>query len=89
MSNQTSIPKIFVIATVLIGAFMLWPNQPNAKINPAPSQAFAGVGVASENAETLFTASADGKTIYMWQYFSSKPPKFMGQAEAILQEDAK
>lgn len=73
---------------VLIGLLIVWPSNPDTCINPAPRQAFAGVGVASENAETLFTASADGKTIYMWQYFSSKPPKFMGQAEAVLQEDS-
>ena len=46
----------------------------------------ASVGVADENAETLFTASEDGRTIYMWQYYSSKPPKFIGQREAILSE---
>ena len=31
----------------------------------------AGVGVADENSETLFTASEDGKEIYMWQYFEA------------------
>ena len=46
----------------------------------------AGVGVADENSETLFTASADGRRIFMWQYYSSKPPKFLGQAEAISSE---
>ncbi len=44
------------------------------------------VGVADENSETLFTASADGRRIFMWQYFSSKPPKFLGESEAIASE---
>lgn len=48
--------------------------------------AAAGVGVATENSETVFTSSADGKTIYAWQYFSGKPPKYLGKREAVLSE---
>ena len=64
------------------------PAGPNDN-HPFPSllsQAHAGVGAADEDTETLFTASADGKRIYMWQYFSSKPPKFLGEAQAILSQ---
>lgn len=74
---------------VFAALFTVW-FAPSPTATPsasfAPASAFAGVGVADENSETLFTASADGKTIYMWQYFSSKPPKFIGQAEAVLSE---
>ena len=45
-----------------------------------------GITVATDEAETVFTASEDGKTIYMWQCYSSKPPKYLGKAEAILRE---
>jgi hypothetical protein len=86
MNVQFPIPKFVATAVLLLGLFMIWPESQDAKISPAPAKAFAGVGVANEKSETLFTASADGKTIYMWQYFSSKPPKFLGQSEAILLE---
>ena len=86
MNVHSPFSKTFLLAIFLLGVFLIWPQSPHATMSPAPSPAFAGVGVASEKAETLFTASADGKTICMWQYFSSKPPKFLGQAEAILQE---
>lgn len=48
--------------------------------------ASAGVGVADDTAETLYTSSADGKKIYMWQAFSAKPPKYLGEAEAVLSQ---
>ena len=86
MNVHSPFSRTFLLAILVLGLFLIWPQSRHTSMSPAPSQAFAGVGVASENAEMLFTASADGKTIYMWQYFSSKPPKFLGQAEAILQE---
>ena len=48
------------------------------------SRAFANVGVATENVETIITASSDGRTIYVWRYFGVKPPKYLGKGEAIL-----
>ena len=51
---------------------------------PAESPAYGGgVTVGTDDAETVFTASEDGKTVYMWQYFGSKPPRYLGKAEAI------
>ena len=47
------------------------------------TNAMDGVGVANENSETIFTCSQDGKTLYRWQYFSSKNPKFLGHSQAI------
>ena len=82
-NNQSSFPKALFVAAALVIAFSIWPSEsklPNGIVPPA----FAGVGVANDEAETLLTASADGKTIYMWQYFSSKPPKFIGQSHAEL-----
>jgi len=48
------------------------------------SASAAGAGTATESTETVFTSSADGKTVYVWQYFSSRPPKYVGKAEAVL-----
>lgn len=62
------------------------PLHPTLQIPTLTNTAFAGVGVADENSEVVFTASQDGRKIYMWQYFSSKPPKFIGEAEAILRQ---
>jgi len=45
-----------------------------------------GMTVATDETETVLTASEDGKTIYMWQFYSSKPPKYQGKSEAILGE---
>jgi len=47
-----------------------------------------GVGVANENSETIFTCSQDGKTLYRWQYFSSKNAKFLGKSDAVETQNA-
>ncbi|MCA9126024.1 MAG: hypothetical protein KDB22_03025 [Planctomycetales bacterium] len=69
---------IFLVAWTTVSLFGGGP--------PVGNTARAGVTVADDSAETVFTSSPDGKTIYMWQYYSSKPPKFVGQAEAVLHE---
>jgi len=78
------IAGLFVAALLYIGDSLHFGEPLNVP-SLMPS-AHASVGVANENSETLFTASADGRKIYMWQYFSSKPPKFLGEAEAVLSE---
>ena len=76
--------KAITAAAVLTLAFVFWPSTSNT---PGSSEVYAGgVGVANDEVETLFTSSEDGKTIYMWQAYSSKPPKYLGKAEAILQQ---
>lgn len=52
----------------------------NASTNFGPTD---GVGVANENSETIFTCSQDGKTLYRWQYFSSKNAKYLGKSDAV------
>ena len=80
MSNSS--PKLIFAATILLlMGVAIWPA---GRIVPGPTVFAGGIGVASEQSETVFTASPDGKTIYMWQYYSSKPPKFLGKSEAIL-----
>jgi len=44
----------------------------------------AGTGTGTESTETILTSSADGKIVYVWQYFSSRPPKYIGKTEAVL-----
>lgn len=79
-----TIAGLFVAGLFYVGHGM-HSGQPLELPSLMPA-AHASVGVADESSETLFTASADGKKIYMWQYFSSKPPKFLGEAEAIASE---
>ena len=43
-------------------------------------------GVANEDAENVFTSSQDGKTIFMWQYYGAKPPRYLGKRDAIEQK---
>ena len=76
-------PTAIAVALFFLMSGALFSSS-SSMVGPAPAR--AGVGVADENAETLFTASQDGKTIYMWQYYSSKPPKYIGKAEAIASE---
>ena len=72
------------IAVALVAGLAFWPSGSPT----SPSPVFAGgIGVANDQVETVFTSSPDGKTIYMWQYFSSKPPKYLGKSEAILPEN--
>ena len=49
----------------------------------APASAGGVTGVTNDM-ETLYTASQDGRTIFMWQAYGSKPPKFVGQSAAVL-----
>lgn len=80
--SSNSLPKyacLFLIVWTLSGLF-------HSSTGSYASPAKAGVTVANDTAETVFTSSADGKTIYMWQYYSSKPPKFIGQSAAVLSE---
>ncbi len=72
--------------TIVFSVFVFCVCFFSVLAKPSPSQA-SSVGVADENAETVFTSSEDGRTIYMWQYFSSKPPRYVGSAEAIEQVD--
>ena len=74
------IAATFVAALLYIG-HGLHTDRPVEMKSIIPN-ATAGVGVADEDSETLFTASADGRRIFMWQYYSSKPPKFLGESEA-------
>lgn len=79
----------FAAVMFIAGLFYIGSGTGSRDPNQLPtigSKAYAGVGVADENSEVVFTSSQDGRKIYMWQYFGSKPPKFMGQAEAILSQ---
>ena len=80
MNNSS--PKLIAAVTLLLIGMAFWPAAPVASSSKALA---GGIGIANEQSETVFTASPDGKTIYMWQYYSSKPPKFLGKSEAILQ----
>ena len=59
-------------AGLILAAFYLGPasqGRPSPSVQATAISAYAGgVSVATEDAETVFTASEDGKTIYMWQY---------------------
>lgn len=80
--SSNSLPKyacLLLVAWTLCGLFS---SSTSSFARPVE----AGVTVANDDAETVFTCSEDGKTIYMWQYYSSKPPKFIGQSEAVLNE---
>lgn len=89
MKNRLSLPNFLIASALLIGVLLAWPSNLQPINNLSPLPAFAGVGVANDESQTLFTASEDGKTIYMWQYYSSKPPKYIGKSEAILKVPAK
>ena len=82
MSFRRSIAVLIVAGLVYIG-HGLHSTDSDGRINSAQPAMAGGVGVATENDEIVLTASEDGRTIYMWQYYSSKPPKFMGKSEAI------
>lgn len=86
MKNRKTDRTMLFCVLVLLAVGWFWPRN-TTPMDPGPASAWAGVGVATENAETLFTASPDGKVIYMWQYFSSKPPKYLGRAEAVESGD--
>ena len=76
-----------VVAVMFVAGLFYSAN--NDVANPLPSfsgNAIAGATVANENTEVVFTCSQDGRKIYMWRYFSSKPPKFMGEADAVLSQ---
>ena len=76
---------LFVLGLFYIGAGLQSGSMPALPSVTTPAYA-GGVTVATEDAETVFTTSEDGKTIYMWQYYSSKPPKYIGKVEAILSQ---
>jgi hypothetical protein len=40
-----------------------------------------GVGVATNDTETVVTTSDDGRTLYIWRYVGAKPPVFVGKTE--------
>ena len=40
-----------------------------------------GIGVATNNTETVMTTSEDGRVVYVWRYVGVKPPMFLGKAE--------
>ena len=81
--NSSSRKPSFIVAVLLLVGLAILSDD--ARNPGASAPAFAGgVGVANEETEIVFTSSNDGKTIYMWQYYSSKPPKYLGKSEAIL-----
>ena len=86
MGQGSPLRNIVVTTLLLIGGLALWPDDPGVAGDLLPSAHASGVAVANDEVETVFTSSPDGKTIYMWQYYSSKPPKFIGKSEAVLRE---
>ena len=80
------IAAAFVAGIIYVGDGLHSGPAPAFRLPSLTPSAQASVGVADENSESVFTASEDGRTIYMWQYYTSKPPKFIGQREAILSE---
>lgn len=45
--------------------------------------AYAGATAANDETEYIITSSADGEKVFMWRFYSSKPPKYLGKSEAI------
>lgn len=75
-----TICSVLIVAVVLLIADRFFAGPPSLA-RPARAGGVTGV---TEETEVLYTASADGKTIYMWQAYGSKPPKFLGQSDAVL-----
>ena len=83
-TGHTSGSSVFHAAVwILLGWLLATLTSPATTLR---SNAWASVGVADQNSESVFTASPDGKTVYMWQYFSGQPPRFLGKANAVLDE---
>jgi len=40
----------------------------------------------SKDSEYIFTASQDGRRIFIWQHVGAKPPKYIGESEAVLEQ---
>ncbi len=73
--------NLFVPLAFLAGVIFFGGSSP-APLTHATANA-GGVAVADDDTEVLYTCSADGKTVYMWQCFGGKVPIFLGRAEAI------
>lgn len=41
----------------------------------------SGVGTPNDATEIVLTSSQDGQKVYMWQYNSSRPPRFLGMSQ--------
>jgi len=85
-SRFGKVATLFFIA----GLFYIGHGLHSAGTVPGPTLAtpvFAGgVAVANDEQEIVFTSNENGKKIYMWQYYSSKPPKYLGHADAVLKK---
>ena len=71
-----------MLLAIVAGLFYVGSGLRNDTMLEIPSltkSVEAGVAVANDEIETVFTSSEDGKTIYMWQYYSSKPAEVSGK----------
>ena len=66
---------IYVGHGLHVGLEVQWPRFSSSAIA-------SGVGTPGDATETVLTSSADGRTVHMWQYNSSRPPRYLGQSMA-------
>ena len=56
-----------------VGSDAQWPGVSNSAMA-------SGVGTPGDTTEVVLTSSEDGRTIFMWQYNHSRPPRFLGKS---------
>ena len=73
----------FVVALFHIGSV---GGSKQSVLSPViGTHAFADEPVAqNRDTEYVFTASQNGRKIYMWHRDGAKPPKFIGESDAVL-----
>lgn len=78
-------------AVVIAAAVLIWLFQSNGetstRLHGIGTAAFAvDQGAGEQDNQYVFTASQDGRKIYMWKRQGTIPPKFMGVSDAVLSE---
>ena len=77
---------IVMLATLLAWSSINGPPQSFDGVPEMSTAVSAGVTPASDETEFVLSSSEDGKTIYMWQFISGKPPRYIGKADAVIQQ---
>lgn len=76
-----------VIAVVVVIWLFHSAREPFTPLPGIGTAAFADEQVAEvHGTQYVFTASEDGRKIFMWKRMGSKPPKFIGESDALLSE---